>query len=382
MHFQKTTDGPETFEAKLAFKTYAEKNNVRVQSYQADNGRFAEKAFVDHATSKGQAITYCGVNAHFQNGVAERRIRALQDSARTMLLHAKHRWPSAIDTALWPYALRSANDITNVTADISRKDRKSPLELFTSSDVRPNLSHYKVFGCPVYVLDETMQAGHKLPKWDARARVGVNLGLSPQHARTVALVLNLKTGRVTPQFHVKFDTKFDTVKPGKDNVRPESLWQQVCGFKEDKSSVSKVTTKEKSTAKSTARKVHFVPEPVSELQQDTSEVEETQVTVPEGVPQEELPVMETGDDVSQEQIRRLSRRKAISKYEREGLWTAMQAKMEQEFQYYVAYETIQEWNPESDDLHPMQAYAASADPDTIFFLKNKFKGLTYVTNKS
>ena len=141
----------------------------------------------------------------------------------------------------------------------------------------------------------------------------------------------------------------------------------MCGFKEDKSSVSKVTTKEKSTAKSTARKVHFVPEPVNELQQDTSEVEETQVTVPEGVPQEELPVMETGDDVSQEQVRRSSRRKAISKYEREGLWTAMQAKMEQEFQYYVAYEAIQEWNPESDDLHPMQAYAASADPDTMYY---------------
>ena len=56
VHFQKTTDGPETLEAKLAFETYAEKNNVRVQSYQADNGRFAEKAFVDHATSKDKRL--------------------------------------------------------------------------------------------------------------------------------------------------------------------------------------------------------------------------------------------------------------------------------------------------------------------------------------
>jgi hypothetical protein len=41
----------------------------------------------------GQTITFCGVNAHFQNAVAERRIRALQDQARTMLIHAQHRWP-------------------------------------------------------------------------------------------------------------------------------------------------------------------------------------------------------------------------------------------------------------------------------------------------
>ena len=59
------------------------------------------------------------------------------------------------------------------------------------------MSHYKVFGCPVYVMDETINAGQKQPKWDAIARVGVNLGLLPQHARTVALVLNLKTEGTT-----------------------------------------------------------------------------------------------------------------------------------------------------------------------------------------
>jgi hypothetical protein len=33
-----------------------------------------------------QTITLCGDNAHFQNAVAERRIRTLQDQARTMLI--------------------------------------------------------------------------------------------------------------------------------------------------------------------------------------------------------------------------------------------------------------------------------------------------------
>jgi hypothetical protein len=39
-----------------------------------------------------------------------------------------------------------------------------------------------------------MQSNGKSPKWEERARVGINLGTSPLHARTVALVLNIETG--------------------------------------------------------------------------------------------------------------------------------------------------------------------------------------------
>ena len=37
------------------------------------------------------------------------------------------------------------------------------------------------------------------------------MGLSPDHASTVPLVLNLGTGAITPQFHVVFDDWFTTV---------------------------------------------------------------------------------------------------------------------------------------------------------------------------
>ena len=57
-----------------------------------------------------------------------------------------------------------------------------------------------------------MQAGQKIPKWELRARIGLCLGMSTQHARTIALVLTLTTGHVSPQFHVKFDTKFESVR--------------------------------------------------------------------------------------------------------------------------------------------------------------------------
>ena len=50
------------------------------------------------------------------------------------------------------------------------------------------------------------------PKWDPRARAGVYLGHSPSHAGNVSMVLNLKTGHVSSQYHVVFDNQFSTVE--------------------------------------------------------------------------------------------------------------------------------------------------------------------------
>jgi hypothetical protein len=74
VHFQKTTSGAETVEAKRAFERLAASHNVRVRHYNADNGRIAENLFMQEIIRCGQTITFCGVNAHFQNGIAERRI--------------------------------------------------------------------------------------------------------------------------------------------------------------------------------------------------------------------------------------------------------------------------------------------------------------------
>ncbi|KAL7478274.1 hypothetical protein ACHAW6_004049 [Cyclotella cf. meneghiniana] len=41
--------------------------------------------------------------------------------------------------------------------------------------------------------------------------MGQFLGFSKEHSSTVALVRNLHTGYVSPQYHVVFDNKFETV---------------------------------------------------------------------------------------------------------------------------------------------------------------------------
>ncbi len=78
------------------------------------------------------------------------------------------------------------------------------------------------FGCPVYVLDAALHSGKGKPKWSEWSRLGVYLGYSPEHASSVALVLNLKTGHVSPQFHIVFDDKFNCMK---EDANFASSWQ-------------------------------------------------------------------------------------------------------------------------------------------------------------
>jgi hypothetical protein len=50
----------------------------------------------------------------------------------------------------------------------------------------------------------------------------------------VALVLNLKTGRVSPQFHVVMDPSYNTVNGRDGNDPPPAYWQAQCGFTKGK----------------------------------------------------------------------------------------------------------------------------------------------------
>ena len=50
------------------------------------------------------------------------------------------------------------------------------------------------------------------------------------------------------------------------------------------------------------------------------------------------------------------------------VWYDLEAKLEDKIPYHVAYETIKEWTDIDDgEQHPMLAYAASADPDTMYY---------------
>ena len=226
VHLQKTSSGDETLDAKKEFERIAASYGVRVLHYHADNGRFAEKKFMQAVRDANQTITFCGVGAHHQNGVAEKRIRDLTEHARTMLIHAAHRWPRVVNAYLWPYALRLANHLRNQVPVSEGAD--SPVQLFSKVQDQHalRLKQEHPFGCPVFVLAETLQGQKMAKKWSERSRIGVYLGHSPHHATSVAWVLNITTGHVSPQFHVVFDDHFDTaLQTNKQEI--SSLWQDL-----------------------------------------------------------------------------------------------------------------------------------------------------------
>ena len=178
-------------------------------TYLTDSGAFKANKFVQHIRGHNQKIQYCGTNAHHQNGVAERAIRTISNMARAMLLHASAHWKQGIDSTMWPMAVKYTCYVSN---NLPRNNNVSPSDLFFGARIpRHKLQNMHVWGCPVYVLNPTLQAGNKIPRWEPRSRRGVFCGLSTLHSSEVFQVLNLSTGSITTQYHVVLDDLFSTV---------------------------------------------------------------------------------------------------------------------------------------------------------------------------
>ena len=87
-YLHKTDTAEETLAGKRAFERYATSRGVQIQAYHADNEIFKSRAWVDACDKQNQELTFAAVGAHHTNGKAERRIRELQELARTTLNHA------------------------------------------------------------------------------------------------------------------------------------------------------------------------------------------------------------------------------------------------------------------------------------------------------
>ncbi len=132
------------------------------------------------------------------------------------LLHVRQRWPATTHLAFWQYALRSAVHLHNTLPVL--EGGTSRLEHFSSVQVGSKMKHHHVFGCPVFALENDLAVGSSIPHWSPHARLGVNLGSSPSHARNVYLVLNLHTGCISPQYHCQFNDFFETMRHGGPEV--------------------------------------------------------------------------------------------------------------------------------------------------------------------
>jgi hypothetical protein len=214
-----STGALEAIHAKQSFELHASSFNRVIRKYHSDNGIFSSKLFREACLSQHQHLTFCGVDAHHQNGIAERYIRTITEKARTMLIHAMINWPEIITENLLPFAVQLAIDLHNATPNAAGF---TPEEIFSGTKHPSNLTSFHSFGCPIFVLEPSLRQGNKIPRWKPRSRVGVYLGMSSEHASSLPLVLSTTTGLVSLQFHVVFDDNFSTTKSLHTNTIPSN----------------------------------------------------------------------------------------------------------------------------------------------------------------
>ena len=86
-------------------------------------------------------MSFSRVDDNHTNGISERRIRDIQDSGRTILIHAAYLCKTHITTNLWPYALILDNQAYNNTPLLGNAQGKTPTQLFTSTEVKEKPKH-------------------------------------------------------------------------------------------------------------------------------------------------------------------------------------------------------------------------------------------------
>jgi hypothetical protein len=174
--FQESKTATEAWRSKCDYEKFAQRYNVTVDSYHADNGAFRSETFQKAIDNKNQKLNFSGVNAQWQNGLVERSNGTLCAAARSMLNHAISKWDTTITPGLWPFAIQQAATIYNTTKRRSRYYDINPWEQFTGERSKLDQSDMHPLFCPVYVLDRRMQEGTSPPKWTKRTTQKVYVG--------------------------------------------------------------------------------------------------------------------------------------------------------------------------------------------------------------
>ena len=74
VHLQLDDKSDKTLATKLVFKQFVAEHGVKILHYHCDNGCFHNNAFQQACHNSRQQLTFCGVNARFQNGISKQAI--------------------------------------------------------------------------------------------------------------------------------------------------------------------------------------------------------------------------------------------------------------------------------------------------------------------
>jgi transposase InsO family protein len=165
IYFMRTKD--EVFSRFQEFKALVENQTGRkIKTLRSDNGgEYTSKAFKDFCAGAGIKRELIVPYNPQQNGVAERKNRAIVGAAKAML------YDQDLPRFLWAEACNTAVYIQNKSPH-KVLGRKTPEEVFTGR--RPEVGHFRIFGCLVYCHVPS----EKRTKLEATAEKGIFVGYS------------------------------------------------------------------------------------------------------------------------------------------------------------------------------------------------------------
>jgi hypothetical protein len=149
--------------------TYLQVRGKRPRALRVDRGtEFLNQDLRDWCAENGIEIQSTAPYSPSQNGVAERMNRTLTELARAMLIS------SDLPEFLWQQAIAHASYVRN-RAYTKALPYRTPYEYWHGE--KPNISHLREFGAPVWILSQGQQIPRKmLSKAQRRAYVGYDDG--------------------------------------------------------------------------------------------------------------------------------------------------------------------------------------------------------------
>ncbi|KAG7537091.1 Zinc finger CCHC-type superfamily [Arabidopsis suecica] len=186
----------EKSEAVESFKILAlqlQNEKGRIIQIRSDHGReFQNEIFEQFCQTQGIRHQYSAPRTPQQNGIVEQKNRTLQKMARAMI-HSNN-----ISQGFWAEAVSTACYIVN-RVYVKPGTKTTSYEIWKGKN--PNLSHFRVFGCVCYILNENEHFG----KFDSRSDKGIFLGYSTNSS--AYRVYNKRTKVIGDAVNVVFDDK-------------------------------------------------------------------------------------------------------------------------------------------------------------------------------
>jgi hypothetical protein len=111
--FQESKTASEACHSKCDYEKFAQRYQVAVNSYHANNGAFRSETLQKSIDNKNQKLHFGGVNTQWQNGLVEQSNGTLCAASQSMLNHAISRWDKTTTAETWPFTIQYAATICN-----------------------------------------------------------------------------------------------------------------------------------------------------------------------------------------------------------------------------------------------------------------------------